>query len=108
MRELGAETPAFHRAAGEEAARLGFSPIVAVGELARELAAGAAAAGGESAWLPDAAAAAAWAAGELRPGDLVLVKGSRGVGLERVSGALRARGERTGGAGEDGGDGGGA
>jgi UDP-N-acetylmuramoyl-tripeptide--D-alanyl-D-alanine ligase len=84
MRELGPETPRFHREAGERAARLGFSPVVAVGELSRELAAGARAAGAESVWLPDAAAAADWAAGELREGDVVLVKASRGVGLDRV------------------------
>jgi UDP-N-acetylmuramoyl-tripeptide--D-alanyl-D-alanine ligase len=84
MRELGPETPRFHREAGEHAARRGFSPVVAVGELSRELAAGARAAGAESVWLPDAAAAADWAAGELREGDVVLVKASRGVGLDRV------------------------
>ena len=84
MRELGPEAPRFHREAGEQAARLGFSPVVAVGELSRELAAGARAGGAESVWLPDAAAAADWAAGELRQGDVVLVKASRGVGLDRV------------------------
>jgi UDP-N-acetylmuramoyl-tripeptide--D-alanyl-D-alanine ligase len=84
MRELGPETLRFHREVGERAARLGFSPVVAVGELSRELAAGARAAGAESVWLPDAAAAADWAAGELRRGDVVLVKASRGVGLDRV------------------------
>jgi UDP-N-acetylmuramoyl-tripeptide--D-alanyl-D-alanine ligase len=84
MRELGPEAPRFHREAGEHAARLGFSPVVAVGELSRELAAGARAGGAESVWLPDAAAAADWAAGELRQGDVVLVKASRGVGLDRV------------------------
>ena len=92
MRELGAEAKALHRAAGEEAARLGFSPLAAVGELGRAIEAGAAKAGATTLWFPDAETAAAWAAGELRPGDLVLVKGSRGVGLERVSEALRARG----------------
>jgi UDP-N-acetylmuramoyl-tripeptide--D-alanyl-D-alanine ligase len=84
MRELGPEAPRFHREAGERAASLGFSPVVAVGELSRELAAGARAGGAEAVWLPDAAAAADWAAGELRQGDVVLVKASRGVGLDRV------------------------
>lgn len=84
MLELGHEAPRFHREAGEHAARLGFSPVVAVGELSRELAAGAQAGGAESVWLPDAAAAADWAAGELRQGDVVLVKASRSVGLDRV------------------------
>jgi UDP-N-acetylmuramoyl-tripeptide--D-alanyl-D-alanine ligase len=84
MRELGPEAPRFHRETGERAARLGFSPVVAVGELSRELAAGARAAGAETVWLPDAAAAADWAAGELRQGDVVLVKASRGVGLDKV------------------------
>jgi len=84
MRELGPEGPRFHREAGERAAAAGFSPVAGVGELARELARGAGERGAGSSWLPDAAAAADWAAAELRDGDLVLVKGSRGVGLEAV------------------------
>jgi UDP-N-acetylmuramoyl-tripeptide--D-alanyl-D-alanine ligase len=90
MLELGPEGPRFHRAAGERAAGLGFSPVAGVGELARELAAGAAARGAEAPWFPDAAAAAEWAAGEVRDGDLVLVKGSRGVKLEAVVDRLLA------------------
>jgi UDP-N-acetylmuramoyl-tripeptide--D-alanyl-D-alanine ligase len=84
MLELGAEGPRFHREAGERAARLGFAPLAGVGELSRELVAAARVAGAEATWLPDAQAAARWAAGAVRPGDLVLVKGSRGIGLERV------------------------
>ena len=84
MLELGPEAPRFHRAAGERAARLGFSPVVAVGELSRELAAGAEAAGAEAVWLSDAAAAAEWVAGVVHRGDVVLVKGSRGVKLDGV------------------------
>jgi len=84
MLELGPEAPRFHREAGERAARLGFSPLAGVGELARELAAAAREAGAEAEWLPDAAAAADWAEATVRPGDLVLVKGSRGVGLDAV------------------------
>jgi len=81
MRELGPEGPRFHRESGELAARLGFSPILGVGELSRELVAGA---GADAHWVADAAAAAEWAAREVREGDLVLVKASRGVGLEAV------------------------
>jgi UDP-N-acetylmuramoyl-tripeptide--D-alanyl-D-alanine ligase len=75
MLELGPEGPRFHREARERAAELGFT-VVGVGELSREMAA--------DVWLPDAAAAADWAAAEVRGGDVVLVKGSRGIGLDRV------------------------
>jgi UDP-N-acetylmuramoyl-tripeptide--D-alanyl-D-alanine ligase len=84
MLELGPEGPRFHRESGERAARLGFSPVAGVGELSRELVAGARAAGGEAVWLPDAAAAAEWAAAEVREGDVLLVKGSRGIKLDAV------------------------
>jgi UDP-N-acetylmuramoyl-tripeptide--D-alanyl-D-alanine ligase len=65
--------------------------VVGVGPLAAEVAAGAGAAGRAFA---DAAVAADWAPAELRPRDLVLVKGSRGIGLERVVEALRRAAER--------------
>jgi UDP-N-acetylmuramoyl-tripeptide--D-alanyl-D-alanine ligase len=47
--------------------------------------------GGESHVAGDAAAAASLVASLVRPGDLVLVKASRGIGLETVTEAL-ARG----------------
>jgi UDP-N-acetylmuramoyl-tripeptide--D-alanyl-D-alanine ligase len=84
MLELGPEAPRFHREAGRRAAELGFSPVAGVGELAREITAGAAAAGAAAPWFTAAAAASGWAAGELAEGDVVLVKGSRGVGLDVV------------------------
>jgi UDP-N-acetylmuramoyl-tripeptide--D-alanyl-D-alanine ligase len=84
MLELGPGGPRFHRESGELAAQLGFSPLAGVGKLAREIVAGAADRGASAVWQEDAASAAQWALSEVRPGDLVLVKGSRRVGLERV------------------------
>jgi UDP-N-acetylmuramoyl-tripeptide--D-alanyl-D-alanine ligase len=81
MLELGPEGPRFHREAGERAAELGFAPVIGVGELSRDLVAGA---GPGALWLPDAEAAAEWASGQIRRGDVVLVKGSRSVKLDRV------------------------
>jgi UDP-N-acetylmuramoyl-tripeptide--D-alanyl-D-alanine ligase len=95
MLELGPEAPRFHQAAGRRAAELGFTPVAGVGELAREITAAAAAAGAEAPWFADAAGAAGWAAGELAPGDVVLVKGSRGVGLDRVVAGLLERSAPT-------------
>jgi UDP-N-acetylmuramoyl-tripeptide--D-alanyl-D-alanine ligase len=84
MLELGTDAPTFHREAGKQAAALGFSPVVGVGELARELVAGASAGGAEAIHLSEADSAAEWAASHVEPGDVVLVKGSRGVRLDRV------------------------
>jgi UDP-N-acetylmuramoyl-tripeptide--D-alanyl-D-alanine ligase len=92
MLELGEEAPRYHREGGAAAARLGFSPVVAVGDGSRELAVAAAAEGAESTWFPTAAEAGEWAARELRAGDVVLVKGSRGVALEQVVAVLVAKG----------------
>lgn len=82
MLELGPDAPAFHRQAGARAAELGFDLVAAVGPLAAETAAGAGTV--QTAVLGDAAAAAEWAAGALTAGDLVVIKGSRGIGLDRV------------------------
>jgi len=46
--------------------------------------------GGPAEQAPDAESAAELAARLVRPGDVVLVKGSRGVGLERVTEELQA------------------
>jgi UDP-N-acetylmuramoyl-tripeptide--D-alanyl-D-alanine ligase len=91
MLELGPDAAHFHREAGRCAARLGFDPVVGVGELARELAAGAAEQGTGTVWFATAAEAAAFASKEIRAGDLLLVKGSRGVGLEVVVDHVLAR-----------------
>ena len=93
MLELGAATAEYHRQAGEQAAGLGFSPVAGVGPAARELVAGATAGGAEAVWHADAAAAADWASQSVREGDVVLVKGSRGIGLEAVVQKLAGLGE---------------
>lgn len=90
MLELGAAAASLHREAGRQAAQAGFSPVVGVGELTLELVAGAAEAGADTGWFESAAAAAATITAELQPGDVVLVKGSRGVGLEVVVQSLLA------------------
>jgi UDP-N-acetylmuramoyl-tripeptide--D-alanyl-D-alanine ligase len=91
MLELGPEAPRLHREIGEHAAARGVELLVSVGPLAAEIAA---AFPGDGHAVADAPAAAELLAGLLRERDTVLVKGSRGVGLERAVAALRRAGER--------------
>lgn len=92
MRELGPEASSAHDSLGREAAELGFRAIVAVGREARQVALAARAAGcPEVREFDRAADAAAWLASWVERGDVVLVKGSQGVRLERVSAALLER-----------------
>jgi len=86
MLELGPDAPRLHREIGEHARAGGVELLVTVGPLAAQMREGFA---GESYATPDAQAAAQLVAGMLREGDTVLVKGSRGVGLERVLEDLR-------------------
>jgi len=89
MAELGPGAPAFHEEIGREVERHGVEALVAVGELARGYLEGAAGVP-VTRWARDAESAAVEAAEVLRPGDCVLVKASRAVGLERVAEALAA------------------
>jgi UDP-N-acetylmuramoyl-tripeptide--D-alanyl-D-alanine ligase len=96
MLELGETAEALHRRAGKVLAEAGWDVLVAVGPLAAAIADGAAAAGKSAAAIhrfADAASAAAAMGGIVRPGDLVLVKGSRGMKAEAVVDALAARGK---------------
>ncbi len=88
MLELGSDAAELHRDLGRRAAAAGVAEVIAVGGLADDVAAGAAA-GGVSARV--AARETVAASLTLRPGDVVLVKGSRGVGLEKVAAELIAR-----------------
>ncbi len=84
MLELGEHAPALHTACGRAAAESAIDVVIGVRGNAEHLAAAACAAGVTSVFLPDAEAAGHWLAANLRPGDVVLVKGSRGVRLERA------------------------
>lgn len=97
MLELGGASRELHRQAGRDAAEFGFEPVIGVGEEARVLVEAVAHAGLETEWYEDAEAAAGVVAERLRSGDVVLVKGSRGVGLEVVVGALENERETAGG-----------
>ena len=91
MRELGEASAAEHDALGRLALRLDVDRLVAVGEGARPVHVGAAHEGSrgyEAAWVPDIAAALELLRGQVRPGDVVLVKASRAAGLERLADAL--------------------
>jgi UDP-N-acetylmuramoyl-tripeptide--D-alanyl-D-alanine ligase len=83
MAELGPDGPAYHREAAAHARGLGIDRIVGVGELARDYAA--------DEWAPDPEAAVDLVVADLRPGDSILVKGSRSVELERFTDAFVAR-----------------
>jgi UDP-N-acetylmuramoyl-tripeptide--D-alanyl-D-alanine ligase len=84
MLEMGEHGPALHAACGRAAAEAGLDLVAAVKGNAEHLAAAAAAGGVASLFLHDADAAGHWLAQNLRAGDVVLVKGSRGVHLERA------------------------
>ncbi|MEV7243629.1 UDP-N-acetylmuramoyl-tripeptide--D-alanyl-D-alanine ligase [Streptomyces sp. NPDC093248] len=92
MAELGDEALAEHDAVGRLAVRLNVSKLVAVGGIeASWLQLGAyneGSWGEESVHVSDAQAAVDLLRSELRPGDVVLVKASRSVGLEGVAQAL--------------------
>ncbi len=93
MLELGKESEALHRRCGEQAAASGIDVVVGVQGAAKEIARGAVAAG-----MPDTQVhfftevnpAIDFIYRKVQPGDLLLIKGSRGVHLEKMVNALRA------------------
>ncbi len=76
MRELGPEGPAYHQEIGRLVRELGIEQVISVGELARDY-------GGD--WVATAGEAAAALKAAIRPGDVVLIKGSLAVGLAVVA-----------------------
>jgi len=84
MLEQGEHGPELHTACGRAAAEAGLDLVAGVGGNAEHLAAAACRGGVAALFLPDAEAAGHWLKKNLRKGDVVLVKGSRGVHLERA------------------------
>jgi UDP-N-acetylmuramoyl-tripeptide--D-alanyl-D-alanine ligase len=89
MLELGGEEARFHAEIGAHAAACGVELLIAVGERSRALA-DAYGDAGDVQVTADAAQAATLIPKLVRVGDTVLVKASRGVGLEVVAEALAA------------------
>jgi UDP-N-acetylmuramoyl-tripeptide--D-alanyl-D-alanine ligase len=87
MLELGPDELRFHAEIGKHARDTGVDVLVTVGPLAAAMGDGF---DGDCHAVPSAADAAALVPELLSPGDVVLVKASRGVGLERVCRSLRA------------------
>ncbi|MBA2442985.1 MAG: UDP-N-acetylmuramoyl-tripeptide--D-alanyl-D-alanine ligase [Rubrobacter sp.] len=86
MFELGSAAREYHREVGRLAGELGVDLLVCVGDEARWYAEEF---GGEAIFYGDAASAGEDLGGLLKAGDYVVVKGSRGVGLDAVTGRLR-------------------
>ncbi len=87
MLELGPKAAEFHREAGRHAATLEIGLLVGVGPLGREIVNGAREAGlapDRTLSFDDADEAGASLATRLLEGDVVLMKGSRGAGLDRT------------------------
>jgi UDP-N-acetylmuramoyl-tripeptide--D-alanyl-D-alanine ligase len=86
MLELGACARAYHREAGELAAEVGVDLLVCVGDEARWYAE---TFPGRALFYPDAESAADALRTELQARDYLIVKGSRGVGLDTLTRKLR-------------------
>ncbi|MEY2667813.1 MAG: hypothetical protein RJA59_451, partial [Pseudomonadota bacterium] len=92
MLELGPTEGDLHRELGRDAAAAGLSALAAFGPraaLAREAAVAAGLPASDAFHTEDPQALVAFVRERLRPGDVLLVKGSRGMKLERLVEALR-------------------
>lgn len=97
MKELGAASVEAHDAIGRLAVRLDISRLVCIGDATKVMhlaASNEGSWGEESLWVPDVEAAITLLDAQLRPGDVVLVKASRSVGLEALADHLRGEGRR--------------
>ena len=92
MLELGPDEAALHREAGREIGVAGVDVVWGVRGLAAEIVAGAKDNGStDTRFFETSDEAARAIVAEVREGDLVLVKGSRGVATEKIVNAIRER-----------------
>jgi UDP-N-acetylmuramoyl-tripeptide--D-alanyl-D-alanine ligase len=82
MGELGPDAAGFHREVGAHARVAGIDLVVGVGAAAREY--------DPDELVADPGEAAEWLDAHLEPGDAVLIKGSRSVGMETIAEELSA------------------
>jgi UDP-N-acetylmuramoyl-tripeptide--D-alanyl-D-alanine ligase len=92
MLELGPDEVALHREAGVDIGRAGIEMVWGVRGLAAQIVEGAKQAGvGETRFFDSSHEAAPAIVDEVRKGDLILVKGSRGVATDKIVAAIRER-----------------
>ncbi len=90
MLELGESAPELHRECGRHMAASKIDFVVGVRGNGAYIAEGAASSGVASEFAESPEKAGEWLANNLREGDAVLLKGSRGVGLERALAVFEA------------------
>ena len=88
MAELGAASPSYHQEVGALLDELGIELVIAVGDGAR-LYLGSVGTSSRR-WIPDAASFDT-VADAIEPGDAILVKASRSVGLEGIPASIEKR-----------------
>jgi|SRR5579859_1373255 len=91
MLELGPAAEELHRECGRHAAERKIDVVIGVRGLAQALAEAACGGGIQAQFMETPEQAGEWLAHNLRPGDAVLLKASRGVKLERVLELLQER-----------------
>ena len=89
MAELGPDAPVYHGEVGAAASRAGVEVLIALGPLARGYLEGAEGVGARL-WAPTVEQGLPVLHALVRPGDCVLVKGSRSMGLEVIAEAVAA------------------
>jgi UDP-N-acetylmuramoyl-tripeptide--D-alanyl-D-alanine ligase len=95
MLELGPQGEAMHRESGQHIAKKGIDVLVGVRGLAEKMVEAAKQKGMRAEFVANADAAGEWLARETRDGDVVLLKASRGVKLEKALESLHATGQQS-------------